>query len=491
MKNGVMMQYFEWNLPNDGNLWNKLKEDARHLHEIGITSVWIPPAYKADEQQDEGYAVYDLYDLGEFDQKGTVRTKYGTREELEKAVAALHEQSVSVYLDTVMNQKTGADYTEKFMAREVDPADREHVVGPPVEVEGWTGYTFPGRGDTYSGFKWHWYHFTGTDQAYETGKRAIYLIEGEGKSWSEGVDGENGNYDFLIFNDLDFDHPDVAAEMKRWGVWVARTLDLDGVRLDALKHIKNAFIADFIRTVRAARGKEYYAVGEYWSGDFDSLETYLEAVGHQIDLFDAPLHFKLFEASEKGGEFDMRTLVDDTLVKRYPTLAVTFVDNHDSQHGSSLESQVKAWFKPLAYALILLMKEGYPCVFYGDYYGVAGEPSPHRTILDILLAARRDRAHGEQIDYFDHPDTVGFTRTGDEQHPDSGLALLLSNGGDDEKEMSVGERHGGEVWHEITGGFDDEIRIGSDGRARFKVRGGKVAVWVKKQDGPAETPAAS
>lgn len=486
-----MMQYFEWNLPNDGNLWNRLKEDAQHLHDIGITSVWIPPAYKADEQQDEGYAVYDLYDLGEFDQKGTVRTKYGTREELEKAITALHEQSVSVYLDTVMNQKTGADYTEKFMAREVDPADREHTVGPPVKVEGWTGYTFPGRGDTYSDFKWHWYHFTGTDQVYETGKRAIYLIEGEGKSWNQGVDGENGNYDFLIFNDLDFDHPDVAAEMKRWGVWIARTLDLDGVRLDALKHIENAFIADFIRTVRAERGADYYAVGEYWSGDFDSLEAYLDAVGHQIDLFDAPLHFKLFEASQKGREFDMRTLVDDTLVKRYPTLAVTFVDNHDSQHGSSLESQVKSWFKPLAYGLILLMKEGYPCVFYGDYYGVAGEPSPHRTILDILLAARRDCAYGEQIDYFDHPNTVGLTRTGDRQHPGSGLALLLSNGDEGEKEMSVGEGHGGEIWHEITGGFDDEIRIGDDGRARFKVRGGKVAVWVKKPTGAAKAPAAS
>ncbi len=53
MKNGVMMQYFEWNLPNDGKLWVHLKEDAKHLHDIGITSVWIPPAYKADEQQDE------------------------------------------------------------------------------------------------------------------------------------------------------------------------------------------------------------------------------------------------------------------------------------------------------------------------------------------------------------------------------------------------------------------------------------------------------
>ena len=94
-------------------------------------------------------------------------------------------------------------------------------------------------------------------------KRQIYLIQGEGKKWSEGVDGENGNYDFLIFNDVDFDHPEVVEEMKRWGVWIAQTLDADGMRLDALKHIKNAFIADFMHNVRASRGKEFYAVGEY------------------------------------------------------------------------------------------------------------------------------------------------------------------------------------------------------------------------------------
>ena len=53
MENGVMMQYFEWNMPNDGDLWNQLKRDASHLHAIGITAVWIPPAYKALKQDDE------------------------------------------------------------------------------------------------------------------------------------------------------------------------------------------------------------------------------------------------------------------------------------------------------------------------------------------------------------------------------------------------------------------------------------------------------
>lgn len=100
-----------------------------------------------------------------------------------------------------------------------------------------------------------------------------------------------------------------------------------------------------------------------------------------------------------------------------PDLAVTFVDNHDSQKNSSLESQVKDWFKPLAYGLILLRKDGYPCIFYGDYYSIKRKQSPHRPILDILLDARKKYAHGEQLDYFDHPNTIGFTRKGDEAHP--------------------------------------------------------------------------
>ena len=98
MKNGVMMQYFEWYLPNTGKFWIQLKDDAEHLAKIGITAVWIPPAYKGAAQDDVGYGCYDLYDLGEFDQKGTVRTKYGTKEELQQAITALHDNNSHVKL---------------------------------------------------------------------------------------------------------------------------------------------------------------------------------------------------------------------------------------------------------------------------------------------------------------------------------------------------------------------------------------------------------
>lgn len=64
MTNQTAMQYFEWYLPSDGQHWNNLAEDAQHLADLGISHVWMPPAFKATNKDDVGYGVYDLFDLG-------------------------------------------------------------------------------------------------------------------------------------------------------------------------------------------------------------------------------------------------------------------------------------------------------------------------------------------------------------------------------------------------------------------------------------------
>ena len=113
-KNKTMMQYFEWYLPSDFGLWKKILEESKNISDIGITSVWLPPAYKAsDGINGVGYAVYDLYDLGEFDQKGAIRTKYGTKEEYLNAIKSLQENGVKVFADIVLNHRLGADGTEE------------------------------------------------------------------------------------------------------------------------------------------------------------------------------------------------------------------------------------------------------------------------------------------------------------------------------------------------------------------------------------------
>ena len=82
MKQTTILQNFEWYLPEDGQLWNNTTLEAQRLAELGFTDIWLPPAYKGQAGiHDVGYGVYDQYDLGEFDQKGTIPTKYGTKDE--------------------------------------------------------------------------------------------------------------------------------------------------------------------------------------------------------------------------------------------------------------------------------------------------------------------------------------------------------------------------------------------------------------------------
>ena len=70
--------------------------------------------------------------------------------------------------------------------------DKLIFLGEPFEIQGWTGYSFHGRKDKYSDFKWHWYHFSGTGFDDAQKRSGIFQIQGEGKAWSDGVDGENG-----------------------------------------------------------------------------------------------------------------------------------------------------------------------------------------------------------------------------------------------------------------------------------------------------------
>ncbi|MFC4986174.1 alpha-amylase family glycosyl hydrolase [Salinicoccus siamensis] len=142
--NLTIMQYFEWHLPDDGEHWNRLKDDAQRIKGKGFDAVWLPPPTKADSTTDPGYAVYDVYDLGEFDQKGDVRTKYGTREQLEAAIAACKEADLLVYIDLVMNHKAAGDEAETFKVIEVDQEDREKDISEPFDIEGYTRFfTFP------------------------------------------------------------------------------------------------------------------------------------------------------------------------------------------------------------------------------------------------------------------------------------------------------------------------------------------------------------
>lgn len=484
--NGVMMQYYHWYLPGDGQLWQKLADSAAELAGAGITSVWLPPAYKGLGGGDEvGYGVYDLFDLGEFDQKGSVRTKYGTKDDYLKAIRACKQAGIRVYADVVFNHRMGADAEEEMEAMPINAENRREALGDYQPIKAWTHFTFPGRGETYSSMQWHWWHFTAIDHnAYGDDENVIYLLKG--KDFDRNVDLEKGNFDYLMGCDLDISHPEVSGELKYWGEWYLDLTDVDGFRFDAVKHVDAGFFQEWLEHMRHYAQRNLFAVGEYWSYEVEALHHFIESTGGTIDLFDAPLHHNFHVASREGRDFDLRTIFDGSLVSQQPALAVTIVSNHDTQPLQSLESPVESWFKPLAYALILLRAEGYPCIFYADYYGaeysdIGGDGNEyhivmgeHRWMIDKLLAARQQYAYGDQVDYFDHANVIGWARLGIEEQP-GGVGIVLSNGEDGVKAMQLLPNT---TYIDSTEHIADPVTTNDEGWAEFRCLGGKVSVWI-------------
>ncbi|TLV03448.1 alpha-amylase [Dyadobacter luticola] len=494
MENFTMLQFFEWYYPADGSLWNHFAAEAQRLKSLGFDAVWLPPAHKGMAgDQASGYDSYDLYDLGEFDQKGSVRTKYGTKAEFLAAVKSGQEAGLNVYADVVLNHMGGADEKEVVTVREVTPDNRNEFAGEPKEIEAYTRFTFPGRQGQYSEFVWDYQCFSGVDYNASTQETAIYSIQNQyGEGWQDVLDLENGNYDYLMLSDIEFRNPAVREELKRWGEWFYETVGMDGFRLDAIKHMDPQFFNEWLDHLRGKYNKEFYTVGEYWAPyDLPSMHAYIESTGGRISLFDAPLQANFFKASKERENFDLRSIFENTLVQTHPQLAVTLVENHDTQPLQSLEQTVEQWFRPLAYALILLREAGYPCVFYTDLYGSTytdkGNDGESHDItlekldkLETLLYVRKNIAYGPQTDYFESQESIGWVRSGDDEHEHSGCAVVLSIQGDNARNMQLDPQHTGKTFVDYLGHFDHEITIGEEGWAEFPVKDGSVSVWAEK-----------
>ncbi|MCI1890743.1 alpha-amylase [Schleiferilactobacillus perolens] len=477
----TILQAFEWYLPNDGQHWVRLTQMAKKIKHMGFTAVWLPPADKcAAGVDDVGYGTYDLYDLGEFDQKGTVRTKYGTKDEYLACIKALHEAGLKVYPDIVVDHFMGADEAENVKAKSYSFDDRLKPTGKTEEIKAWTKFTFPGRQGKYNDYTWHWQNFTGIDYDGRSKNHAIYKFHT--KEWEPQVDSENGNFDYLMGCDLDMSNPETKAQLDKWGKWFQALTQADGYRLDAVKHIKFTAFVDWLLHRRAEHDDQLFVVGEYWSDDIQALINYLNSSGNLVTLFDVPLHFNLYEAAHSMGDYDMRHIFDNTLISERPDFAVTFVDNHDTQVGQSLESWVDGWFKLQAYALILLRSAGIPTVFWGDLMGIPEKDSaPVGKGLTRMLKIREYLAFGGLVDYIDDPNIIGWTRTGDFDHDSSGYAVIMTNKEGGEKKMTVSAVHAGQTFVDMLGNNDTEVQLDENGVGVFPVNDAQVSVYVNKE----------
>ncbi|WP_312227144.1 alpha-amylase [Pseudescherichia sp.] len=493
MKNPTLLQCFHWYYPEGGKLWPEVAERASGFNDIGINMVWLPPAYKAATGgYSVGYDTYDLFDLGEFDQKGTIPTKYGDKAQLLAAIGALKENGIAVLLDVVVNHKMGADEKESICVNRVNEHDRTQIDDEEIACEAWTRYTFPARKGKYSKFIWDHKCFSGVDHIENPDEDGIFKIINDytGDGWNDQVDEELGNFDYLMGSNIDFRNRAVTEEIKYWARWVMEQTQCDGFRLDAVKHIPAWFYKEWIAHVQEVAPKPLFIVAEYWSHEVDRLQQYIDQVDGNTMLFDAPLQMKFHQASLQGRDYDMSQIFTGTLVEADPFHAVTVVTNHDTQPLQALEAPVEAWFKPLAYALILLRENGVPSVFYPDLYGASYDDTggdgetyhidmPIIEQLDQLILARQRFAHGVQTLWFDHPNCIAFSRSGTEEDP--GCVVVLSNGDEGEKTLELGENYGNKMWRDYLGNREETVTTDENGTGTFTCNGGSVSVWVLEE----------
>jgi alpha-amylase len=445
--NGVMMQGFYWDVPisnTQGTWWQVLGSKAAELKAAGITALWLPPAYKGGSQSDVGYGVYDRYDLGEFNQKGTVATRYGTIGQLQTAIGALHGQGIQVYEDMVMNHLTFADNQEL--------ANNQYNV--------YTSFTYPGRNNTYSNYQWHWYNFSATQQAPNNG-----WYQWNPYDFTPYANGDA--YDNLLGSEIRYNDINNANETITWGNWITTKLQLDGYRLDATKHIQTAYVNRWLDNVKGTR----FAVSEAWFRNLQDLKNYAAATGGRTSLFDVPLHYTFQDMSNGNGAWDMRGLQFAGFTESNPTLSVSFVDNHDTDHPGALYSPVTN-LKMLAYAYILTRANGYPCVFYKDYYNY-GLGNQIKTLNGI----RQANAYGAAAEYtsVNDADVYAYSRAGDASH--KGLLLLLNDGGS-ARTKTITTPFKSATLTDKTGNNTSTVTTDANGTGNFPVNARSYSVWV-------------
>lgn len=470
----TMLQFFQWYTRADGFQYTRLRRWAPKLGQLGYTMIWLPPAYKgASGKKDNGYAPYDLYDIGEFNQKGSIRTKYGNVKQYKAAIDACHKASIQVIADIVFNHRMGADEEEVVLVRNVDPQNRTVFLTAPYPTKLYTRFLFANRKGKYSPLIWDASYFKATDRNQ---KNQYQILLFEGKKWDEKVSKEQGNFDFIMGLDVDTLNPKVKDALETWGIWYTNRFTLDGYRLDAIKSIDATFFTEWLSTMHAKTTVGPFSVGEYWSASLEELKGYLAACNYCMRLFDVPLHYNLHNASCSSGNYDVRTLFNGTLSQAMPDYAVAFVDNHDTQPTQALESWVMDWFKTSAYALILLGECQVPCVFLGDVQGISKTKNPPVPLLNEMVWIRNHLLEGPYANLCDQdPQKCCWMMLG--PHP---VLVLFTIGGPKTRTVRF-PQYAGCSFVDITR-ENQIVHLDEKGIGTFDCLGGCCSIYLLPQD---------
>lgn len=391
-----------------------------YIKSLGCTTIWLSPIFK-NRQEDEG--TYHGYGIQDFLQ---VDPRFGTTEDLQELVGQAHSRGMYVILDIIINH-TGDNWAypgglpyhfwpsapgpfDFGFWREVSPNSglQEHDAVWPVELQ------HPDR----------------------------YKRRGEIRDWSDPDEAING--DFLSLKELDLNQAVVLDTLiKAYKHWIA-VADIDGFRIDTVKHMENSATAIFCNALREYANRigkhNFFIFGEI-VGDDQTIQSYIgrnariAGTNERFPSLDAALDFPLYFTLEeviKGlanpaglrDRYDrFRTLyADHGEAGRY---FVTFVDNHDQMsrpyrrfmHGNPFSQQAV-----LAVGY-LLTSQGVPCVYYGTEQGFDGGGGNDRYVRECMFGGEWGAFDTTGVAFFNeaHPIFQGISKVASVRHLEPAL----------------------------------------------------------------------
>jgi alpha-amylase len=403
----VMLQGYQWNVPTNTTLkgiwYDRLRGQADSNEFSRFTMMWMPPPQKcANASASSGYDPFDYYDLGTYNEKFSVETRYGSEAELQACMSALRAKGINPIVDLVFNHNVGG-----------------------YSSEGGTGtlnFAF-GNHDTF-------------EKIDPNGSNGNNL-------YNNNVKNEPFQLETIFGPDVNVSHHYQRQGLKNWGSWVTAKAAYGGYRWDYTQGIEPWFMSEFMDY---AQMKGRFSVMEYWEADTDATvqenQAWLALTDYRSALFDMRLHELLEDmCNESGSTFNMGWLNGAGLVGVNALYAVTFPESHDTirpyeEDGKRGITQ----HKMLAYAYVL-MSEGLPMIAYNDYFlGPYTDPNPPndpvndgwtgtplKAQIDPLIDARRKYAGGSRS-YLSQSNTADLfimKRDGDANKP--GCILVLND----------------------------------------------------------------
>ncbi len=409
----VILQSFWWDYWNNNypNSWaNYITELAPRLKELGIDMVWIPPSSKgAFGTSDVGYGMFDNYDLGDKFQKGNVRTRIGSKDELLRMIAVLHANGIEVMQDVVPNQLNGAG---DLSTGGIDPAA---ATNNKYKNFRYTSFTAPATeqanaADSATAYlsrngrfykNWQNFHNNPAHGSCESnsGDNWCYEMFGPDICYYDNAGGQSSNAIYNPVQPAGLNNGYMRRGMREWMLWLKKQTGFDGIRLDASKHYEYAASEDWLynlqQTASFADGTDsMIAVGEY-VGNIAEMDAWCNNVQNRAGTFDFNFRSAIKNMVDANGFYDMSALPamqQNNRVQYYSGInyyvnrTIPFVNNHDTYRpvldasgnvtGWNSGNELSPHIDPvnnsrlaLAYATIMSV-DGNPQIFFEDLFNI-------------------------------------------------------------------------------------------------------------------------